>query len=878
LLGCLEEHTVAAFAGARLPLAEAGRVRRHAQECVTCRDSVLTAFARSGVGAADAEERLAAAAPREPLPAGTAVGRYTVLGLVGQGGMGEVYAAYDPGLDRRIALKLMSASAQDDNAQERLSREAQAIAKLSHPNVVIVHDVGTFGGQVFLAMEFVEGATLGAWLVERPREWREVLAMFIQAARGLAAAHAAGLVHRDFKPQNVMVANDGTARVMDFGLARRIDSEEAEPEHGAPAPGPANPSLTRTGELVGTPLYMAPEQFAGGRVDARTDQFSFCVALYWALSGVHPFGASSPAEISGAVARGIVTAPPKKIGAPTRIQKALLRGLSTDPEARWPSMDALIHELLRDPRRQQRRLAWVALAAVLAAAVGVSAVQVSRRSRAVCSAGPERLGGAWEATERAGSSSRRERMRAAVLKSGTAEPAQTWERISSLLDRYGAKWVAAYRDACEATHVRGEQSEGVLDLRMACLNDNLDSARALTDLVAAGDRGVIDHAVEAAASLEDLTSCGAAAQVRSGLRPPRDPSLRGAVDEARRKLKEGSALRQAGELERAMAIADGVLARADVASYCPVEAEALLLKGMAQVQKSHKEAVAPLERAVETGERCGHDRVVAAAMGDLVFAHAYDSWPEAERWAKLGAAVLQRMGGDPILESWLANDLGVVRWEQGRWEDARQEFERAIALKKRALAPDNPDIAGSQANLISILGKLRRFDEAESVAESALAIDRKWMASDSLLLAIALTNQGEVLLEMKRYADSAAAYREAWAITAAKMAASNPLRFEPLYGLAAVSLARGDAADAVSKLEQVVAGWQRLDALPVDLARARFKLALALEAAHRDPARARDLARQASAAYASQPSFEAQRREVEAWLGGRGQPVQVNKP
>jgi tetratricopeptide (TPR) repeat protein len=875
LLGCLEENTVAAFAEARLPLAEAGEVRRHARLCVTCRDSVIAAFARSGIAAAIATEHLAiveAAVERDPLPAGTAVGRYTVLALVGRGGMGEVYAAYDPGLDRRVALKLMSATGgdRDDNAQERLTREAQAIAKLSHPNVVIVHDVGSFEGQVFVAMEFVEGATLAAWLVERPRGWREVLDVFIQAARGLAAAHAAGLVHRDFKPQNVMVARDGTARVMDFGLARRIDQEEPARDLGAAGPVSADLSLTRTGELVGTPLYMAPEQFAAGRVDARTDQFSFCVALYWALCGVHPFGASSPAEISSAVARGAVAVPPKKIAAPSRVQRALLRGLSTDPEARWPSMDALVDELLRDPRRQRRRLGWVGVAALLGGAVAFSAVQLSHRSRALCSAGAERLSGTWETADGAGPASRRARVHAAILSSGTAEPQQAWDRISSLLDRYAGKWVAAYRDACEATHVRSEQSEEVLDLRMACLGDNLDSARALTDLVASGDRAVIDHAVEAAAPLEDLTSCGAAAQVRSGLRPPRDPRVRAAAEEARKKLKEGATLRQAGESDRAIAFANTVLARADVASYCPVQAEALLLEGQAQVHLG-KGSIPALERAVETGERCGHDRVVAAAMGALVFVHTYDDWAAAERWGKLAAAVLERMGGDPILESWLANNLGALRYEQGRWEEARQEYERAIALKKRALGTDNPDVAGSESSLAAVLTKLHRYDESLAAIESALAIYGKWVASDSIYFANTLTNKGEALTEMKRYQEAAAAYRKSWEIADAKFPADNPLRFEPLFGLAAVALEQGDAQGAVSKLERVLDAWQRLGAMPVDIARAQLELAMALGRAHRDPSRAQALARQAATTFASQPAFEPQRQEAQAWLDRRSE-------
>jgi serine/threonine protein kinase len=296
-----------------------------------------------------------------------------VLEILGRGGMGEVYAAYDPELDRKIALKILHAGgpANDSRGRSRLLREAKAIAKLRHPNVIAVHDAGTLDDRVFLAMEHVEGMTLGAWLAERPRTRQEILNVFVAAGRGLEAAHAAGLVHRDFKPQNVMVGRDGDVRVMDFGLARSID-EEPEPVPGpaalaaaqsdlavsAGAPGRAALPLTRTGELVGTPLYMAPEQFRAERTDARTDQFSFCVALYQALYGAYPFAGAGFGELMAAVNGGQVQPPPAKSAVPPWLRRILLRGLSVDPAARWPSMQVLTAALGRDPARRRNR--WLA--------------------------------------------------------------------------------------------------------------------------------------------------------------------------------------------------------------------------------------------------------------------------------------------------------------------------------------------------------------------------------------------------------------------------------------------------------------------------------------------------------------------------------------
>lgn len=306
-------------------------------------------------------------APSEehPLVPGTSAGRYLVLDRLAVGGMGFVYAAYDPDLDRKIALKILRPDRQNSEgetrkAQARLLREARVLAKLQHPNVVPIYDVGTLEGQVFIAMAFVGGEDLEHWMRREERPWELVLEKFISAGRGLAAAHAAGLVHRDFKPANVMLGNDGQVRVVDFGLARRcstppLGAAEADLESGQIFNADLLQTITKTGAVLGTPAYMAPEQHQREIPDARTDQFAFCVALYEALYGERPFEGSNLRETQLRVLVGELRETPYNSTVPLWLRTVLLRGLETSPDERYPSMDALLEALETNPDRTRRR-------------------------------------------------------------------------------------------------------------------------------------------------------------------------------------------------------------------------------------------------------------------------------------------------------------------------------------------------------------------------------------------------------------------------------------------------------------------------------------------------------------------------------------------
>ncbi|MEO6774775.1 MAG: serine/threonine-protein kinase [Kofleriaceae bacterium] len=305
---------------------------------------------------------------------GSKIGGFVVTGELGAGGMGVVYAAHDPELDRRVALKVLRAAAATEEERLRMLREGQAMARVTHPNVITVYEVGVEGSLVFLAQELLDAGTLGEWLDKRPRSQAQILDKFLAAGRGLAAAHKAGLVHRDFKPDNVLLGKDGRVRVSDFGLARALGPGEDD----LPAATRANMAraqlelshspmspLTRTGAVLGTPMFMAPEQHNGERADERSDQFAFSVALYRALFGDWPFAGKTAVALADAVIAGRRAKPPRGAKVPAWLRTIVARGLATDPAERYPSMDAMLAALAQPPSRKLRTLVVAALALAL---------------------------------------------------------------------------------------------------------------------------------------------------------------------------------------------------------------------------------------------------------------------------------------------------------------------------------------------------------------------------------------------------------------------------------------------------------------------------------------------------------------------------------
>jgi len=500
---------------------------------------------------------------------GDHLGRYAVGELLGAGGMGRVFAAVDSALGRTVALKVIRSDreAGSPHARSRLLREAQALARLHHPNVVTVHEVGTEAEHLFVAMELVEGQTLAAWLKAEPRGWRAVRDAFVAAGQGLAAAHAAGIVHRDFKPHNVIVGTDRVV-VVDFGLAR---AEGEETERVMPDSRPnLEMGITTTGDAVGTPFYMAPEQRAGGPVDAKADQYAFCVALHAALYHRPPAeGAPLP------------SAP----GVPRFVGAAVLRGVARRPEDRWPSMAELLAALGRTfwtgPRK---RLAAGGALAFLVALTGVAFTVGEHAATAdPCAGGEALVAPLWDDAART-------RVRDAFAKTGRPYAEDTFARVDAALRDRLAVWARAHGEACAATEVRHEQAAELLDRRMDCLGQARREIAVLVGLLAEADGAMLDRAAQAARSAGDVTACADTAALREIMPPPRDPVSVVEIGGEREELARLQDLRRLGKTKDGLAAAAALLERTRRLGYAPVLAAALYHDGLFEVDGGQLDA------------------------------------------------------------------------------------------------------------------------------------------------------------------------------------------------------------------------------------------------------------------------------------------------
>lgn len=382
---------------------------------------------------------------------GEVLDRYALLDKLGKGGMGVVYRAYDPKLQREVALKIVLR--QDPVARARIVREARAMAQLRHPNVVSVYDVVETEAGPVLVMPLLRGGNLRKELSRRPKTWRETIQIFVRAGRGLEAAHARGLIHRDFKPDNVLLADDGEVLVTDFGLAQ--SSRPGERRNTKTVGG----GRDQPGAVMGTNYYMAPEQHQGGEVGAAADQFGFCASLWEALHGDPPFRSESAEGYLDAKRAGPPTWSASDV--PRRIARAVERGLAFDPQDRWPNIGELLEEL--DLRSSKR--AWViggaAVALGLVGAVWAAAVQ-SEDTAPVCPDPQTTLDATWN--EKA-----EEHLRSSVMDSGLPYAEASADAAIEGINAYAQQWRDAFDSSCRATRVEHIQSEDLLDRSMACL-------------------------------------------------------------------------------------------------------------------------------------------------------------------------------------------------------------------------------------------------------------------------------------------------------------------------------------------------------------------------------------------------------------------------
>ncbi|MBX7082092.1 MAG: tetratricopeptide repeat protein, partial [Nannocystaceae bacterium] len=626
-------------------------------------------------------EQSAARGPAEPTTA-SRIGRYLVLDRLGEGAMGVVLRGFDTRLERTVAIKLIRADRgeargpRDERARARLVAEARALARLSHPNVVAVYEVDTHEDQIYVAMELVEGIDLQRYLRRGNVGWREIVKIFVALAEGLAAVHAAGIVHRDFKPANVLIGADGRPRIGDFGIARSSLAPLTHSGEHTPS-GDAEDdlvdieltSLTAEGHVVGTPAYMAPEQHAGAEVGPAADQYAFAVSLWEALYGKRPF--LSDVRRLAAAKRKPPRAPPPGSKVPRWLFDVLARSLEPDPGRRFGSMSELAAALRRDRGLRRRR---VAFAAATLAGVVAGATMMAARS-GPCSDAQQQLAGIWD---RPG----RDAVAAAFTASARPWAPQAWSSVAPELDDYAQRWIAAHRDACEATRVRGEQSEAMLDKRMACLAGRRRALAATVELLREGTDEAVDHAQTVVERLRPLDACADVATLASGVAMPDDPALHDAVAAVRDDVERARVATVAGRLADAKALAHDASERARALQFEPLVAEALAVEGATFEQLEQiPEARAAYEEAVWSALALGLDEVATEAASGMVWlaSERERNFDEAMRWSALAHAVLRRSGTPASLAARLGNATGAAYSSFGHLEQARVHFEDALA-------------------------------------------------------------------------------------------------------------------------------------------------------------------------------------------------------
>jgi tRNA A-37 threonylcarbamoyl transferase component Bud32/tetratricopeptide (TPR) repeat protein len=767
---CPDENGLLEYVEGLLPAETSHLIDTHIDGCASCR-RVIAAFAAGSA----ADDRV----PDELPGAGD---RYELHGVVGTGAMSVVYAATDRVLDRKVAFKVLRDPEPEQAA--RLQREAQAMAKLAHPNVVPVHDVGVAAGRMFLTAELVSGCTLAAWLAKAPRTWREIVDVFVQAGRGLAAAHAADIAHRDFKPSNVLVGDDGRVRVADFGLARRAPSAAATTDLARSSAG-----------LVGTPIYMAPEQLAGATADARSDQFSFCVALCEALYGARPFAATDLDGLRAAIARGPVI--PNRRSVPRALRRIVLRGLATDPAERHPSIEAVCAALVR-VRDRPRRIAIGIGASALVVVVACVVLFASRRGGESECRAPS-WSGIWDPVRE---------VRIAIAFAATRSPgAEAATRtVSAGLAGATEAWSRAYVGACEARRVR---SARVQDLAMACLADHRARLQALTDVLIAANATVVTHAALALDQLGDAAECGDARRLLDRPDLPADPHARETVAALRAELARARALQAAGKPQEALALAIARGPEVKAAGYRPLDAELAVELGTLYADVADaKHAEATLLDAIAAAQAAGDAAATATAATQLarVLGDQEQRFAEAHRWTNLASGAVERLGGDRTLAANLAMTLGALALAEGDAPEARAqyrrarglfeqlagdrdaryaiathgvglgelrggnakaalvEFDRARALLEPLLGPWHPRMAELLGDRASALRELERTDEAERASRDALAIREAVFGRDNPLVAATLLELAGTLQIERRFSDALPVARRARAI------------------------------------------------------------------------------------------------------------------
>jgi eukaryotic-like serine/threonine-protein kinase len=732
-----------------------------------------------GPGAPDVSAEIARARhePDEALPPGTVVGRFIVHRTLGKGGAGIVYAAHDPELDRTIALKVLRGEpVVRPEARARFLREAQALARLSHPNVISVYDVGAADGHTFIAMEYIHGQTFADWVAAADRSWSEVLVILLKAGRGLAAAHAAELIHRDFKPTNLLVAADGRVVVTDFGLARSVAEAVGDSAHASAAVGLRSNALaepiTHTGAVQGTPGYVAPEQWAGQPADARADQFSYCVTLYEALFREHPFR-RLPSPLATTVAAWAVTGPVQEPleadslwhapgdlrGVPAWLQQAVRRGLSREPADRHATMDSLLTALNREPirRRRRTRLAFAAMTlAIIGAGLAATFAAATDPEVEVCTGAGERVSSIWNPGV-AG------QVRAAFVSTARPHAQSSAGRLAERLDAYTREWAAMHRSTCLAT-ARGEQSPDLLDRRMECLERQLDRVGSLLDMfIHRVDGKLVGDAIQLVGDLEPVAACANSAALLSSVGLPADPAKRSRQIDLRKKVDGADLDVRAARYASAERGARAALETARTLDDPLAAARAGRVLGRALYYMDRDtEAGQSLVQALRLAERARDALLATQILIDLVqvLGESGDRVADARLVGQVAEAALERaeLRDDQSTRARLLHALGEVAQAEDDLERAIELHREELAIRRRSSslgAAADPSVALAEEAVGQTLWRKGAQAEARSHLFQTLAIRRRVFGDDHRLVAnahnqIALTYRDEGSMDAAR--------------------------------------------------------------------------------------------------------------------------------
>ncbi len=639
------------------------------------------------------------------------IGRFLTLRLLGSGATSAVYSAYDPELDRKIALKLITLRRGETTASTRVQREVQAMARVRHPNTLQIYDVGEHDSGVYIAMELIEGQTLRVWSEDR-HSWREVVEVFAQAGRGLQAAHDAGLVHRDFKPANVLLDGAGHVHVADFGLARGgggLDPVE-EPALRRSRGSSLHSEVTMAGGLIGTPAYMAPELFSGLPADTRSDQYAFAVALYEALYGARPFPLRDTEELRRAVIAGVLPPPPAvDPPIPAWLRRAVVRGLEVDPERRFPSLRDFIAAIDRDPGKTWRRR--ILLTGLVATLAGLLATALLAPKNSPCDDMEAYLLGVWD-------DARRRSLSAAVGPSTQLGP-EVYAQIEGGLDSFARRWLAMRREACELS--LSKRGEDVLsERRIAYLDDRLARVRPMVDTLTQLD-GAPVIAAEVMTHIPSLDRCADAESMMEVSMLPDDPAIAAEVEDIRLTIAQAKADRMVGNRAVAKELIEQAVERALAVDYGQVYAEAMV--ELSQIQTVEPKLLVPdLERAMTKAEQAGDRRLrLAVALELLIYNSKLHRFYAAASWNAVIDGLSPSFDAEPLVVASIARAKGVFAGYGNNNNEAIEHTRRAVAAFARAGAAYSPTSTASRSNLGALLSRVHRYEEANTVLRSVYA-------------------------------------------------------------------------------------------------------------------------------------------------------------